>query len=244
MILQEAALKAFKEHVVNCYPHEACGVIIMGSYFPCRNVADDPVEHFRISSIEMAGLQAVYGRVEAILHSHPYRIDARNKWPAEWPSTNDMAQWIKGDVPWGIASTEGENVSDMLWLDDGDIAPLVGRPFVHGVWDCYSLVRDWFRVEQGITLQNFARGMDWWDRGYNLYEENFAKANFIEVKRDDLQVGDCAIMQIMSKVPNHAAVVTGSNTLLQHFIHRKSGEYPLNKWERMVVRWVRYAPSK
>lgn len=244
MIISETALSKFKSHVIKCYPQEACGVIINGAYYNCNNVADEPLNNFRISSIELAGLQAQYGRVEAILHSHPFNTKSKNKWPREWPSTNDMNQWMKGIVPWGIVATEGENISDVVWLDEGTIAPLIGRPFVHGVWDCYATVRDWFRLEKGITLPNFARDMEWWERGYNLYEENFVKAGFVEINRSDAVVGDCVIMKVMSKVPNHAAVITGPNTITQHLIHRPSGEYPLDKWERMVVKWVRYNPSK
>lgn len=33
------------------------------------------------------------------------------------------------------------------------IKPLKGRPFVHGIWDCYAIVRDWYRLERELTSQ-------------------------------------------------------------------------------------------
>jgi proteasome lid subunit RPN8/RPN11 len=240
MEVAQETLEAFRAHVLARYPEEACGVLVDGRFLPCQNVSDNPRLHFQIRSEEMVRIAMEVGPVQAILHSHPFDSRRPPKWPAHWPSHNDMAQWMKGSVPWGITGTEGENIDPLVWLDEGTIAPLEGREFVHGVWDCYATVRDWYRVEKGLTIPNFPRGMDWWDRGANHYEENFERAGFKEIHRDEVDVGDAMLIRVRAPVPNHAAVITGNNQILHHLFHRLSGFDRFDRWERFAAKFVRY----
>lgn len=239
-MVNEEALDKFKSHAKKTYPREACGVVVNGEYIPCKNIAEQPTATFVIAAQELAEIAATKGRATALLHSHPISKTIASKWPEQWPSHHDMVQWMKGNIPWGIIATDGENFSDLVWMDESVIAPLEGRPFVHGVWDCYGLVRDWFRLERGITIPNFPRGMEWWEKGANHYEENFEKAGFVEISRDEIQPGDCAMYQVRSPVINHAAVITGSNEIMHHLFHRYSGRDDFHKWERLVAKYVRY----
>ena len=118
---------------------------------------------------------------------------------------------------------------------------LVGREWSHGVLDCYALVRDWYQLERGVDLPNFARFDDWWKRGENLYIENFARAGFAPVDASDLQAGDCFLMQVASSVPNHAAVYLGDGLILHHLQGRLSsrdvyGGY----WQKVTTHILRY----
>ena len=76
--------------------------------------------------------------------------------------------------------------------------PYVGREFVHGVVDCYSLVRDWYAREWGIELRDYDRRDQWWDHGENLYLENFQKEGFHKIPVEELQRGDALLMQLVS----------------------------------------------
>lgn len=239
MVVDFTQLQAFKKHVLREYPKEACGVLVNGRFEPCQNTHFNPLESFRISAVELALWQGKGQHLDAILHSHPFNRNNPPKHDPIWPTTRDMVEWLKDVVPWGIVSTEGENVSDPVWLDDANPEPLVGRQFIHGINDCYSVIRDYYR-EQGITLPNYARGMDWWDRGLDLYTENFRHAGFEVVPREDIQLGDLLLMQVRATVVNHAAVVTGNNEILHHLFHRLSGYDRLDRWERAVVNVIRY----
>lgn len=239
-MITDIELDKFRQHVLSQYPNEACGVLVKGIFIPCTNIAEKPTDHFQIAASELAMLGASFGKIDAILHSHPYKSNNPPRNEPSWPSHHDMVQWLKNDIPWGIVATEGENISPIRWLDESVIAPLEGREFVHGIHDCYATVRDWFRVERGITIPNYARGMEWWDKGMNLYEENFADAGFVEVSRKDIDVGDVILMKVRSPVPNHAAVITGSNEILHHLFHRYSGKDRFDRWERFVTKYLRY----
>ena len=53
------------------------------------------------------------------------------------------------------------------------------------------------------------------EHGYNLYLDNFAKEGFSEIVAD-VQPGDLILMNLGSKVPNHAAIYLGDQLVLHH----------------------------
>lgn len=101
---------------------------------------------------------------------------------------------------------------------------LLGRKFIYGRQDCYAFVRDFYKDNFNIEMTNYARPMDWWDHGLNLYYDNFYVEGFRVV--DDHPVawrpGDVILMAIMSKVGNHAAVIVENGKIAHHMIGRLS----------------------
>lgn len=239
MQLSPNTIADFTNHVLLEYPNEACGLIVDNEYVPCLNIADDKASNFKIAVDDYLDAERS-GNLQAVMHSHPYALTTKSKWDPSWPSENDMHHWLAMNIPWGIVSTDGEGISQVNWMDESYIAPLEGREFVHGVHDCYAVVRDWFRVNWNLTLNNYARGIEWWDQGQNLYVENFAKEGFVEIQAEEVKVGDVALIRVASPVINHAAVVTGTNQILHHLFHRQSGYDTLAKWNRTVRKYVRY----
>jgi len=125
-------------------------------------------------------------------------------------------------------------------------APLVGRPFHHGVLDCWTLCRDWYAREWGLALPDPVRHDNWWDDGCSdLYTENLAAAGFVPIAVGDIQRGDLILMQIRSRnlVPNHAGIYLGDGLMLHHMYGRLSsrdvyGGYWLEN-TRLVARHAR-----
>ena len=225
-------LDDFRRHALVEYPRESCGlaVVIHGRmrYWPCRNLATNPTEHFILDGKDWANAEEA-GGIVALLHSHPDH-------PAT-PSPADRAVCEELGVASYIVSVErGDDGTPRCAaihniVPEGYRAPLIGRPFYHGVLDCYSLCRDWYRDEWGLTLPNFQRQDAWWDDGAsNLYLEHFKEAGFEVVTNlheeftSKLQVGDGILMQIRSKnlVPNHAAVYLGEGKMIHHLYGRLS----------------------
>lgn len=244
MQLTQEQLDAFTAHALREYPREACGVIAGGQYVPCTNTADQPLRDFKLAAKELAEVKVKFGKVEAILHSHPYHPKEPLDHPMEWPSGHDLHSWIASRKPWGIAACDGEGISRIVWLDDKDRDPLVGREFIWGKNDCYSLVRDWFKQERKVNLPNFPRDWKFWEQGTNLYDDNFEQAGFVEVRPSEVRPGDCCLMRIRSSVACHAAVITDTDEILHHLMHRQSGYDNLHKWMRQITRFVRYVGDK
>ncbi len=82
-------------------------------------------------------------------------------------------------------------------------APLVGRNYIHGIQDCYSIVRDFYERELGINLSDYEREDAWWEsrESKSLYLDNFEKEGFVEV--NDVQYGDVMMCRV-GRTEHHA----------------------------------------
>lgn len=90
----------------------------------------------------------------------------------------------------------------------------INRPFLHGIFDCYSMVRDFYLREWGLWLPaNIQRTYGWWDEGDNLYVDGAPQYGFEPV--NDLQRHDLIVMKF-GPVPNHGAIYLGDNKVLHH----------------------------
>mgnify|MGYP001258345900 CR=1 FL=1 len=194
-------------------PRECCGLVAVVKgrqrYFPCRNIAQTPDEHFVLDGWNEVEDK---GEVVAVVHSHPKTNPA--------PSTADQVACEKSELPWFIVNpkTEGWGYCEPKGFE----LPYVGREFVHGVVDCYTLVRDWYAREYGIQLRDYDRRDQWWDHGENLYVENFQKEGFRKIPVRDVRQGDLILMNLVSPVPNHAAIYVGDQKVLHHVQGRLS----------------------
>jgi len=118
-------------------------------------------------------------------------------------------------------------------------APYLNRPFWHGVFDCYTLIRDYYYRVWGIWLPtNINRPFNWWNQGSNLYShENAGAVNFYKVHK--IKAYDTIIFNLGGSVPNHGAVVLdNSNTLLHHLGGRFSCIEPLSATLRQNIATV------
>lgn len=240
--LTDDAARAMAAHAEADYPREACGLIVRCpegvQYLPRRNSAANPEADFRIPPQGYVGA-ARRGEILAVAHSHP-------RGPA-WPSEADMAGQLASGLPWCIVpvrkpSAECPATADAaVWWGPGvPIAPLLEREFVPGIADCYALGRDWYRIERGVTLPDFARPDQWWLHGRDLLTEHLAEAGFVRTD-EPAQVGDGVIMQIRCPVPNHVGVYVGGGLMLHHLTDRLSRIEPLYRWRSHVVCRVRRA---
>lgn len=230
------ALAAWRLHALEKVPNEACGLFLRGDRFlPVENISETPDRHFAFSSHIY---EDIADEIEGIVHSHTPgpELDQRGEplMADNAPSKLDMESQIASDVPWGISIADATHTSDPIWWGDSlPIRPLLGRVFLHGVNDCYSLVRDWHRL-QGIHFDDVPRDSEWWknvsDAGvaeFDLYIDLFESRGFKRVQRDAPKKGDCFITRLHSPlVRNHAGVFIDD----QQFIHHAGGQLSLRQF--------------
>lgn len=208
--MKQAAL----EHALREYPRESCGlaVIIKGRerYLPCRNLGAG-MDQFIMDPRDYAAA-AEAGDIVAVVHSHP------NLPPT--PSPADRVACEASGLPWHIVSVP-DGQWNLIWPVTYN-QPLIGRQYVHGSQDCYTLVRDWYALE-GLCLPDFDRSDQWWNAGQDLYVDNFERCGFVEIDPSELDYGDAILMAVSSPVPNHAAVYIGDNRIIHHAHNRLSG---------------------
>lgn len=205
MELSRSLQRAIAAHAAREHPRECCGLIVRGvrqrRYVACRNAAGSPSEHFVIDHQDWCAAED-QGEVLAIVHSHP---DV----PAA-PSMADRVSCELHGLPWVILSWPEGDVAHLA--PEGYRAPLLGREFAHGVLDCWSLCRDWYRREAGLELPDYPRRDGWWETGESLYEQHYAAAGFRPVPLAGIRRGDMLVMQVGRALhPNHAGIYLGND---------------------------------
>jgi len=182
------------------------------------------------------------GRVCALMHSHTMQYPVANK----FPSYTDMVAQAQMQIPWGIAhiGEHGELDGPFYFGDQVPIAPYVGRQFRPSVHDCYTLLRDYYRQEKGVTLPHFPREGRWWEGKKNILQENFIKAGFKQIDRPMLRPDDVLLANINSprhnNVLNHIMIVQPKGQVLHHLGDRLSRNDPINVWLGAATVCLRY----
>lgn len=217
-----------QEHAKRVYPKESCGFLLRDRYLPMENWAEDTVNGFKIKQMEFIKHKE---NIMAVMHSH-----------ADYPhlSKADMLQQIETGVPWGITFIDNGALTDTyFWGDQLEIQDLIGRPFVHGMYDCYAIVRDYWRLE-GYNIMEFPRENLWWQKDPSMLENGCQEAGFYFIDESDLQIGDVVFMKVMAPVVNHSGIYIGDGLILHHLYNRLSRREPLNRWRKYVSGYLRY----
>lgn len=230
MIDYQSVLGSIMEHAQSSPDREACGLVTVHRgrlvYQRCRNIAASPTE-FEIHPEDYIDAEAI--GIVAVVHSHLHAS-------AE-PSMADLVGCEKSGLPWIIVSVTSGAVK--AFEPKGYQAPLIGRPFAHGVLDCFSLARDYY-AGQGISVLDFEREPNWWEKNQDmLTPENFAKAGFVVVTDGSLEEGDGIVMQNgKTAVPNHVGIYLGDGVILHHCSDRLSSRQPYGGYWAKVTRYV------
>lgn len=188
---------------------EACGVFVLtrpnyADFFPCRNMVLSG-DHTFFDPHDLARAED-RGPIIGYAHTHTEGCI---------PSPVDMIDCARSRKPWWIVDK-----TDFYRINPG--VPLSGRRFVWGLQDCYTLIRDWFAVND-IIIPDFERSPDFWKAGVDPYMAGLTIAGF-ELVPEEPGYGDVILMAIESKygIPNHGAVHIGNGHLIHHLPNRLS----------------------
>lgn len=240
----QGAVAEFKGYAMRLAPQEACALILAdGTLWAAKNIHPDPERFFTIEPEAWAAPQEVV----AVLHSHTPGPDVDKKGnlvaPLPHPSADDMNSQIASGLPWGIVLCNGEYAADPFWFGDQvPTAPLLGRPFQSGIWDCWSLIRDWYKETYDIVLHNEGRNDKWWDEENppNFYDQ-FEQAGFVRVQRGNQPMrGDVFVCKVHSPVYNHGGVYLGEGTILHHLAFQLSVRTPAVRWHSKMDNLFRH----
>lgn len=247
------AFEAAKQHARETYPEESCGLIVDGAYVPVPNIAADPSTHVtegdctcRLCAFAMhPSTMVTYPNATHVLHSHP---DGQY-----WPSAADMRGQMASGLAWGVIALDIDRISDPVLWGNVPIPPIIGRTFLSGVTDCFSLMRDTFRLgkdklaEQGIDwpldpveIADQPRDDAWWEMGQNLYLDHFSERGFRQVKFEEARPADVFLCMIRSDRYNHGGLLLRNNLILHHLPGRLSRREPAGIWARHAGVWLRY----
>jgi len=217
---KESALNHAKEQD----PKESCGLLLnikgKEKYHPCRNLSLTDHQCFIIDPEDYVKADD-RGEIIAIIHSHPITPPA--------PSQADKVSCEHSGLAWHIVNPKTE-----AWgycEPTGYKAPLLGRQWVWGISDCWSLVRDWYQETKNIELRDWERPITLEDFNKDpMFERCALKTGFRQLRSEEqLQNGDLLFMSIFGKGLNHVAVFTNGE-VLHHLTDRLSCREPYSAW--------------
>lgn len=232
-----------RQYLIDNYPNEGCGLVYDGLFHACENLSEQKTDCFKIDKYEfMKAIKSSTG-LQAVVHSHPLTSAQDPYIHVCTPSAGDMNGQADTQVPWMIYATDGINISEPLTFPQPQTIPLLGREFIHGVHDCYSIVRDYYFQVKGIQLMNWARDYQWWEQdGISMYTHHLPEMGFKEIYEHQIKEGDIVLMCILGKdrVPNHAAIYLGDDVIVHHLAGRLSCEDSLYKWRKQITNYYTY----
>lgn len=197
-------------------PNEICGVILNNETFlEVQNLHHDPENHFALDP-NVWEEEEKGRKITCIVHSHTKGQDTF--------SPQDVRSCKQLQIPWYLFCLPS---GKEIYYDPLKPEPLLGREWHYGLWDCYSLVKDYYSIQRGIRLKDYERGaaMDWMEPEWNVFVENFQEEGFKIINEDKaLKSGDVILMQLQGHNPNHLGMILDPNTnvMLHHLYGRLS----------------------
>lgn len=223
MAINKGMMQVIADTAAAEYPNESCGLIVKVGrktlVVACRNVAQNPQQDFMMHVQDYADA-ADRGAVVGVWHTHIERSSE--------PSQADRSGCNNSGLPWYVISVHktdaGFVLSDPLEMvpDDSEM-PYIERPYVVGVFDCYSLVRDYYKREHGIVINDYPRIEADGTMGYTFFRTRFAQEGFVRLIDVEPQVGDVFVLQV-GEDANHLAIYVGNDKILHHSRDRFSRE--------------------
>ena len=120
---------------------------------------------------------------------------------------------------------------------------LIGRQWEYGRFDCFTLVRDWFKL-QGIELPDFERPVDL-ETCDSIFLQQMPVHGFRQVEYNSRKPGDVLIMRLGTATPMHAAILLPDERILHQRQDSLSAVEPLKRYYVSRVAAVfRYAADR
>jgi len=218
------------EHAKSEYPNESCGIIVNDEYIPFKNEHDNPSKAFQIKD-NLFFSYYIDNKVQCLIHSH-------NNF--NMASYQDQVQQKELDIPFCIINLRNRSLMDCIVFGSKKPAPLFGRPFFYGAFDCLTLVSDYIKQELDIDLPNPPKEWNFWIKGVPMFENNLTDVSYSYINTSDRQKNDLILYNIgNTKYINHVGVLIGKDEVLHHLFNNISGTYPISFNQRYIKKVMR-----
>lgn len=187
---------------------ETCGFIYADDRglqsMPCANIAADPHEEFEISQDDHVRAHRA-GRLFGVYHSIS---DSAAFSPADLDCADEMG------VPFYLYSVKEGSWHE--YTPSSYQPPLEGRPFVLGAWDCYGLLRDYFRAHHGHHLSDYDRDESFIHEEQGVIMASFEREGFERVDGAIWRPDDVLMFRTDKALPQHFGVYLGRQRMFHH----------------------------
>jgi len=192
------------QHARGEAPKECCGFIMSdGSVYRANNASANK-NKFKIAAQDYA-LAARDSNIEAVYHSHPSTEPRFSEF--------DKFNSISHNFVYVLYSMRDNSFTQF----DPSLAEFnkyIGRKFEIGKTDCYSLIKDFYKFELDIQLNEYHRDQAFHSYLGDLFDKHFEREGFLKV--DELQKYDCILLRKNEREPSNHIVLYLDNNLILH----------------------------
>ena len=246
--------REISKHAIKEFPNESCGLIVRNEYVPCQNIATNTRWNFEIDS-KIILKRYIAGDLQCIVHSHCDEVGEHmgERYVKDYghASKDDMIRQASCKVPFGIVhlNIDASPVKIFYFGDQLPVQDLKGRTFIHGVYDCMGLLRDYYKTIFDITLPQFPRQFGWWNdkKNSSMFLDLANSIGFYETQIDKYNPhkhGDAIFMTIRSHTVNHVGVYTKNGLMMHHLCNRLSIEEPVMIYKDSIGATYRHEELK
>ena len=240
MILNKHIKKEIKAHALKLEPEECCGLVVEDEHsktyniFKCRNSSVDNRKHFKILPSDYLKASRA-GDIKAVYHSH----------------CNDLENFSEFDK----LNSQNHDIEFILYVIKNDdflsyfpncrYNSYVGRELVLGKQDCGSLVRDFYRKEFNIEINDYERDETWLENPKDTLDRCYEDEGFEKVQ--DLRPFDCIFFKMKKLGPSsHVGIYLGNDMLLHQTggVNGYSRIEDYNRWKKFKNYVIRHKGLK
>ena len=170
--------------------------------YAAKNISNND-NRFTIAPEEYVAA-AAQGDIKAVYHSHPVTDPIFSEF--------DKFNSISHNLKYVLYSLRDNSFSQF----DPNLSTFnqyIGRTFEIGSTDCFALVRDFYKQELNIILNNYKRDENWKSNLGDLFDKHFKSEGFYEAKSPNKY--DCILIRLKKDSPSaHIALYVGDNLIL------------------------------
>ena len=219
-----------RSHALENKDAECCGLVLESGNskltYKCKNISSNSGEHFELSPLDY--LRAWNGGQNKIIGFYHSQKSAK-------PSTLDVIVRRNHKIPSYIYSLD---VDDFIEVTDEHLkyGDYLGKDFELGKQDCFTLIRDFYQKEYGISIRDYLRDDEILNKNKNMADNIYLMENFTKVDIKDIIEGDVIEFKF-----NHFGIYITGDLLLHHARNRYSGIERLGIcWREKILNCYRY----
>ena len=224
-----------KKHAHEVAPEECCGIVYIQDknllIKKCQNVTKESKnEDFEIDDTDFIDCHNK-GEIIGIYHSHPESAAF---------SEEDIFRAEEICLPFYLYAIKEDKFA--IYYPSEYLPSYIGRPFIFGVNDCYTLVREYYRREFQTGLGDYDADFDYASKEVSNFEINWEKEGFcLKTNYTDIKKGDVLVFKINKSFPQHIGVYLGKNEFLHHPLNSQSRIELLDGlWAKSLVGYLRH----
>ena len=224
--LSDSAKEQIRLFAASKPEQETCGFVLKDkSVVLLDNVSSEPAEKFEISPVDYLKHEE---ELLGVWHSH---LRERGFSPLD-------QQVMAADVlPWAVYCLQNDTWSE---CDPGEVAPFEGRPFVFGIYDCYSLVADYLKALE-VNLPEWPRGKwgEWNTPEFTPFDD-MRKEVGRPIKPGDQKPGDILLLNLgdYQTHTDHVGVFTSKKHFLHHPAQSESRLQTFGSYWQKRLKWI------